>query len=341
MSQPDHQFRVVLRGYDPADVDRVAERPRRPRDQGGAGGTARCAASCEEAQAEAARRRGARSRTRRSRRHPSSTSVPGSARSSASPRRRPPSCATRPGPSWRRCARTPSRPRWRCVTRPTGTPTSGVATPTWRARGCSPTPVAPRTRSGTPPSGTRPRAVRRRRRSTRSSGPTPPGPRPTSRPPWPSAATGPRPSSRSSRRRPRPSSTRCWPGSPRCATPRTGRRPPPRRTPAGSSRRPRSVPTRWSRRPAATADRVRADSDRELAAASQRRDSINAQLSNVRQMLQTLSGAAVAGPALDAALRQSPTDAPSREAVPEADAGRRAGARLRRVTGRVRRPGGI
>ncbi|MGD9960041.1 DivIVA domain-containing protein [Nocardioides sp.] len=42
----------------------------------------------------------------------------------------------------------------------------------------------------------------------------------------------------------------------------------------------------------ATADRVRADSDRELAAASQRRDSINAQLSNVRQMLQTLSGSA-------------------------------------------------
>ncbi len=40
----------------------------------------------------------------------------------------------------------------------------------------------------------------------------------------------------------------------------------------------------------ATADRVRAESDRELAAASQRRDSINAQLSNVRQMLATLTG---------------------------------------------------
>ncbi len=48
----------------------------------------------------------------------------------------------------------------------------------------------------------------------------------------------------------------------------------------------------------ASADRVRADSDRELAAASQRRDSINAQLSNVRQMLQTLSGSA-AGFAVD------------------------------------------
>jgi cell division septum initiation protein DivIVA len=42
----------------------------------------------------------------------------------------------------------------------------------------------------------------------------------------------------------------------------------------------------------ATADRVRADSDRELTAATQRRDSINAQLSNVRQMLATLTGTA-------------------------------------------------
>ena len=40
----------------------------------------------------------------------------------------------------------------------------------------------------------------------------------------------------------------------------------------------------------ASADRVRAESDRELAAAAQRRDSINAQLSNVRQMLATLAG---------------------------------------------------
>jgi DivIVA domain-containing protein len=42
----------------------------------------------------------------------------------------------------------------------------------------------------------------------------------------------------------------------------------------------------------ATAERVRSDSDRELAAASQRRDSINAQLANVRQMLATLTGTA-------------------------------------------------
>ena len=40
----------------------------------------------------------------------------------------------------------------------------------------------------------------------------------------------------------------------------------------------------------ATADRVRAESERELAAAAQRRDSINAQLANVRQMLATLTG---------------------------------------------------
>jgi cell division septum initiation protein DivIVA len=40
------------------------------------------------------------------------------------------------------------------------------------------------------------------------------------------------------------------------------------------------------------AARIRAESERELAAATQRRDSINAQLANVRQMLTTLTGAA-------------------------------------------------
>src|SRR3954470_7618516 len=40
------------------------------------------------------------------------------------------------------------------------------------------------------------------------------------------------------------------------------------------------------------ADRIRSESDRELAAATQRRNAINAQLSNVRQMLATLQGAA-------------------------------------------------
>ncbi len=45
----------------------------------------------------------------------------------------------------------------------------------------------------------------------------------------------------------------------------------------------------------AHADRIRTESERELTAATQRRDSINAQLSNVRQMLATLSGAAPSG----------------------------------------------
>ena len=40
------------------------------------------------------------------------------------------------------------------------------------------------------------------------------------------------------------------------------------------------------------AERIRRDSDREIAAVTQRRDSINAQLSNVRQMLATLGGGA-------------------------------------------------
>ena len=47
------------------------------------------------------------------------------------------------------------------------------------------------------------------------------------------------------------------------------------------------------------AERIRGDSERELAAATQRRDSINAQLSNVRQMLAALGGVAIANP-LDA-----------------------------------------
>lgn len=45
----------------------------------------------------------------------------------------------------------------------------------------------------------------------------------------------------------------------------------------------------------ARADRIRSESERELLAATQRRDSINAQLANVRHMLATLSGAAPAG----------------------------------------------
>jgi len=61
------------------------------------------------------------------------------------------------------------------------------------------------------------------------------------------------------------------------------------------------------------AERIRGDSERELAAATQRRDSINAQLSNVRQMLAALGGAAV-GNALD------PVDPAAGQAKPAAGA---------------------
>ena len=63
----------------------------------------------------------------------------------------------------------------------------------------------------------------------------------------------------------------------------------------------------------ATADRVRAESERELAAAGQRRDSINAQLSNVRQMLATLSGTGVPGVAMAPAPEAEPEAAPAVE----------------------------
>jgi DivIVA domain-containing protein len=71
----------------------------------------------------------------------------------------------------------------------------------------------------------------------------------------------------------------------------------------------------------AKAERIRGDSERELAAATQRRDSINAQLSNVRQMLAALGGGMIALP-LD------PADAPADEpktAVVAASAAKRAG----------------
>ncbi len=71
----------------------------------------------------------------------------------------------------------------------------------------------------------------------------------------------------------------------------------------------------------ATADRVRAESDRELTAAAQRRDSINAQLSNVRQMLATLTGTVpgVAFPDEPAAAQPAPAADVPAEAPAEAD----------------------
>lgn len=75
------------------------------------------------------------------------------------------------------------------------------------------------------------------------------------------------------------------------------------------------------------ADRVRRESDRELAAATARRDAITAQLSNVRQMLATLGGAAVLNPLSDepsaepAVLTSAELAADDNEAAPaEADA---------------------
>ena len=68
----------------------------------------------------------------------------------------------------------------------------------------------------------------------------------------------------------------------------------------------------------AAADRVRTDSERELAAATQRRDSINAQLSNVRQMLATLTGSA-AGFAVDPLPDADVPEPDAEEAAPEVD----------------------
>lgn len=81
------------------------------------------------------------------------------------------------------------------------------------------------------------------------------------------------------------------------------------------------------------ADRIRDDSERVLAAATQRRDSINAQLTNVRQMLATLSGGAMANatqpaesdltePAADkGAPADDKGDAKPQEGVPDAQHG--------------------
>jgi len=64
----------------------------------------------------------------------------------------------------------------------------------------------------------------------------------------------------------------------------------------------------------AKAERIRGDSERELAAATQRRDSINAQLTNVRQMLATLGGVAIVAP-----LQMPDASADQPEATAEAE----------------------
>ncbi|HOF63209.1 MAG TPA: hypothetical protein PLL54_02805 [Dermatophilaceae bacterium] len=57
------------------------------------------------------------------------------------------------------------------------------------------------------------------------------------------------------------------------------------------------------------ADRIKRDSDRELAAATARRDSITAQLTNVRQMLATLGGGVIVNPLADLPSAPAPAHA--------------------------------
>lgn len=76
------------------------------------------------------------------------------------------------------------------------------------------------------------------------------------------------------------------------------------------------------------AERIRSDSERELAAATQRRDSINAQLTNVRQMLATLGGVAMIAPIEEAAAvpdeTGATTDVESHDVVTDAQDGENA-----------------
>ena len=65
------------------------------------------------------------------------------------------------------------------------------------------------------------------------------------------------------------------------------------------------------------ATRMRAESDRELAAATQRRDAINAQLGNVRQMLATLTGSVTAP---DPFAAEAPAETPQPHEEPTAHA---------------------
>jgi len=57
------------------------------------------------------------------------------------------------------------------------------------------------------------------------------------------------------------------------------------------------------------AERVRRDSERELSAATARRDSITAQLTNVRQMLATLGGGVIVNPLADLPSAPAPAHA--------------------------------
>ncbi len=68
-----------------------------------------------------------------------------------------------------------------------------------------------------------------------------------------------------------------------------------------------------------TAEKIRRESERELQAATARRDSITAQLTNVRQMLATLGGATIVNPLADPE-PEVPDPEPEPEAAPTDDA---------------------
>jgi len=69
------------------------------------------------------------------------------------------------------------------------------------------------------------------------------------------------------------------------------------------------------------AERVRRDSERELTAATARRDSITAQLSNVRQMLATLGGASMVGSLVDDPAQGEAKDEKAQPEQPKAEEG--------------------
>jgi len=77
------------------------------------------------------------------------------------------------------------------------------------------------------------------------------------------------------------------------------------------------------------AERIRDDSERVLVAATQRRDSINAQLTNVRQMLATLSGGAMVNPSEPTEsepTQSAPTESTPTEPTPAESAADQTGA---------------
>jgi hypothetical protein len=73
------------------------------------------------------------------------------------------------------------------------------------------------------------------------------------------------------------------------------------------------------------AERVRRDSERELTAATARRDSITAQLSNVRQMLATLGGASMVEGLVEEPKPEAASQPPKDEKAPQDKGGKAQG----------------